>query len=472
MKKNRVSSFELSELRRKAEERLKKSGEKNQGFSMSQAEMHRVIHELSVHHIELEMQQEELLQSRDAMERGLERYIELYDFAPVGYLTLACDSTILEVNLTATTMLGVERTLLNGARFALFIDPEGLKSFNAWMERVFSHKEPRFCEVLLSHEENSVTPQRVVRIDAVVHDDGQSCRAVLSDVTHQKQIERENAELQLTLLQAQKMESIGRLAGGIAHEFNNSLQVMLGHIEILIATRELEVGTRLALAEVRNSIVKSADIVRKLLAFSRKQFMKPTTLDLNTVLDEDLKRLKRLLGGNIKLIFTPCNALWPVQMYLPQIDQIMGNLALNAKDAMKEGGNFFITTRNVQVDVAFSQSHPEILPGDYVVVEVRDDGCGMDRETLDFIFEPFFTTKPMSEAIGLGLAMVYGIVRQNQGTILVRSTKGRGTTFELYFPRSAAKEISLSQGEVENISAGSRGGGYGEIVMAAENQTD
>ncbi len=444
MKKNRVSSFEFSELRRRAEERLKNIEKKSQGFSISPSEMHRIIHELSVHQIELEMQQEELLQSRDAMERGLERYTELYDFAPVGYLTLARDSTILEVNLTATTMLGVDRTLLKGARFALLVDREGLKSFNALMERVFSHKEPRFCEVMLLHEENSVTPQRVVRIDAVVHDDGQSCRAVLSDVTHQKQIERENAELQLTLLQAQKMESIGRLAGGVAHEFNNSLQVMLGHIEILISKRELEVDTRLALAEVRNSVMKLAEIVRKLLAFSRKQFRKPTTIDLNAALDEQQRTLECLLGEKIKLIFTPDDGLWPVQMYLPQIDQIMHNLALNAKDAMKEGGSFFISTRNVVVDAAFSQFHPEIVPGDYVVVEVRDDGCGMDRETLDSVFEPFFTTKSMSEATGLGLAMVYGIVRQNQGTILVRSIKGRGTTFDIYFPRSAAKEIFLS----------------------------
>lgn len=409
---------------------------------MSPAEMHGIIHELSVHQIELEMQQEELLQSRDAMESALERYTELYDFAPVGYLTLACDSTILEVNLTATKMLGVDRARLKGARFAFFVNPEGIKSFNAFMERVFSHKEPRFCEVPLLHEENSLTPECVVRIDAVVHDDGQSCRAVLFDVTRQKQIERENAALQVTLAQTQTMESIGRLAGGVAHEFNNTLQVMLGHIEILIATRELEASMRLSLIEVRNSIMKSARIVRQLLAFVGKQFINPTTLDLNTVLEEMVKRLERLLGERIKLIFRPGHALWSVQMYLPQLDQIMTNFALNARDAIREGGNFFITTRNVVVDVPFSQSHPEIVPGDYIVLEVRDDGCGMDKETLDFVFEPFFTTKSMTEATGLGLSMVYGIVRQNLGAIFVHSTKGMGTTFEIYLPRSAAKELS------------------------------
>jgi len=451
MKKNRVSSVELSELRRRAEERLQKSGEKKQGFSISPAEMHRIIHELSVHQIELEMQHEELLQSRDAMDMELERYTELYDFAPVGYLTLARDSTILEVNLTATRMLGVDRTRLKGARFALFVAHEEIKSFNALMERVFSHKEPRFCEVSLLHEVNSLTPECTVRIDATVHDDGQSCRMALSDITHQKQIERENAELEVTLAQAQKMESIGRLAGGVAHEFNNTMQVMLGNIEILIAAKELEGKMRLSLVDARNSIMKLARIVRQLLAFARKQFINPTTLDLNTVFEEMVKRLERLLGENVKLIFTPSDRLWLVQMYLPQIDQIMINLALNAKDAMKEGGNFFIATRNCVVDVAFSRSHPEIVPGDYVVLDVRDDGCGMDKETLNSIFEPFFTTKTITEAKGLGLAMVYGIVRQNRGTILAQSTKGKGTTFEIYLPRTVAKETSLSKQEVDRL---------------------
>ncbi len=442
MNKNRVGPVELSALRRRAEERLQKRGENNQASPMSPAEMHRIIHELSVHQIELEMQQEELLQSRDAMESVLERYTELYDFAPVGYLTLARDSTILEVNLTATRMLGVDRSLLKGARLGFFIDHEGIKSFNALIERVFSHKEPRFCEVMLLHEENSLTPQCTVRIDAIVHDDGQSCRTVLSDVTHQKQIERENAELQATLLQAQKMESIGRLAGGVAHEFNNTLQVMLGNIEILIAEREFEGTMRLSLMEVRNSIMKSARIVRQLLAFARKQFINPTTLDLNMALEEMVTRLERFLGENIKLIFTPGEGLWLVNMYLPQIDQIMINLALNARDAMKKGGSFFIATRNVVVDVSFAQSHPEIVPGDYVVLEISDNGCGMDKETLDSVFEPFFTTKSMTEATGLGLAMVYGIVQQNLGAIFARSTKGKGATFEIYWPRSAAKESS------------------------------
>ena len=415
---------------------------------MSQGDMHRLIHELSVHQIELQMQQEELQQSRDDMEKGLERYTGLYDFAPVGYLTLARDSTILEVNLKATKMLGVDRSLLKGSRLALFVDPVEIRTFNALIESIFSHQESGSCEVMLLPKDDPSAPRCTVRIDASVQDDGQSCWTVLSDVTRQKQIERENAQLQATLVQAQKMESIGRLAGGVAHEFNNMLQVMLGNIDMLSARDELDVSAHLSLAAVRNSIMKSAGIVRQLLAFARKQFISPVILDLNAVVEDIVKMLKPLLGEHIKLIYISGD-VWPVKVDSTQIDQVMINLALNARDAIKESGTLVITTKNIVVDAAFCNVHREMVPGDYVLLEVRDDGCGMDNDTLASIFEPFFTTKPMAEGTGLGLAMVYGIVRQNRGTILAYSTKGIGTTFEIYLPRSAARISSLSSGETQ-----------------------
>ena len=384
------------------------------------------------------MQQEELLQSRDDLEKGLERYTELYDFAPVGYLTLARDSTILEVNLTATRMVGVERSLLKGARFVIFVDPEECCVFNALIERVFSHQEPAFCEVMLLHDDDPLLPRRVVRIEAVVQDDGQSCWMVLSDITRQKQIESENARLQATLVQARKMESIGRLAGGVAHEFNNMLQVMLGNIDLLIARKDLDGSAHHSLAAVRSSIMKSARVVRQLLAFSGKQIISPTILDLNVVVEHIVKMLPRLLGEHIKVVFTPGDGLWSVRIDSTQIDQIMINLALNARDAITEIGTLVISTGNIVVDSAFCSVHSEMVPGDYVLLEVHDDGCGIDNQTLESIFEPFFTTKSMTEGSGLGLATVYGIVRQNQGAIFASSRKGAGTIFEIYLPRSAA----------------------------------
>ncbi len=465
MKKNKVIADDLSALRQRAEERIRKSELKSKGVSLTPDEMHRIIHELSVHQIELEMQQEELLQSREDLEKGLERYTELYDFAPVGYLTLARDSTILEVNLTATKMLGLERSLLKGARLALFIAPEESKVFHALLERVFSHQESGDCEVLLVGEGDPSTSQRIVHINAVVHDDGQSCWTVLSDITRQKLIERENAALQATLLQAQKMESIGRLAGGVAHELNNMLQVMLGNIDFVVATEEFGGKSKLVLAELRNSVNKSAGIIRQLLAFARKQVIKPIVLDLNVTIEHILKILEHMFGEQIRLIFTPGDNLWRVKMDPAQIDQIVTNLALNARDAIKDAGAFFITTHNILVDAAFCECHPELVLGDYVLLEVRDDGCGMDKETLNSIFEPFFTTKSMTEGTGLGLAMVYGIVRQNRGAILPYSTKGKGTTFEIYLPRSIEHNLSsLLSGSAENVPGGN------ETIMVVDDE--
>ncbi len=465
MKKNKVIADDLSALRQRAEERIRKSELKSKGVSLTPDEMHRIIHELSVHQIELEMQQEELLQSREDLEKGLERYTELYDFAPVGYLTLARDSTILEVNLTATKMLGLERSLLKGARLALFIAPEESKVFHALLERVFSHQESGDCEVLLVGEGDPSTSQRIVHINAVVHDDGQSCWTVLSDITRQKLIERENAALQATLLQAQKMESIGRLAGGVAHELNNMLQVMLGNIDFVVATEEFGGKSKLVLAELRNSVNKSAGIIRQLLAFARKQVIKPIVLDLNVTIEYILKILEHMFGEQIRLIFTPGDNLWRVKMDPAQIDQIVTNLALNARDAIKDAGAFFITTHNILVDAAFCECHPELVLGDYVLLEVRDDGCGMDKETLNSIFEPFFTTKSMTEGTGLGLAMVYGIVRQNRGAILPYSTKGKGTTFEIYLPRSIEHNLSsLLSGSAENVPGGN------ETIMVVDDE--
>jgi two-component system, cell cycle sensor histidine kinase and response regulator CckA len=189
MKKNRAIATDISGLRCRAEERLRETQSKNDGLSMSPGDMQRLIHDLSVHQIELEMQQEELLQSREELEHALERYTRLYDFAPAGYLTLAVDGTILEVNLTATMMLGVDRSLLKGARLGMFVPPEEVKVFHAFLERVFRHQEPGCCDVTLLHEDTSLATRRIVHIDAVVQDDGQSCWAVLSDVTRQKQIE-------------------------------------------------------------------------------------------------------------------------------------------------------------------------------------------------------------------------------------------------------------------------------------------
>jgi two-component system, cell cycle sensor histidine kinase and response regulator CckA len=448
MKKDKSHANHLSELRRRSEERLREQKQNNPDLFISQEDMHRMIHELSVHQIELEMQQEELLQSREELEQALARYTELYDFAPLGYLTLSRDSTILEANLTAAKMLGTQRPLLKGDRLARFVAAEDLPEFNALMERVFSHQQPGYGQVeLLNNEtpcfqnelsvaqQEDVVKRKTVRIEAVVSDDGQECRAVFSDISHQLQIERENVLLHENFVQAQKMESIGRLAGGVAHDFNNMLQVMLGNIDLLVATEELKSSVRETLSELRKTVLNSAGLTRQLLAFAQKQLIMPRELDFNAVVADMLNILKPLIGENIRLNYNPCKELWPVKMDSSQIDQIMANLAINAKEAIHDVGTLTIETRNAVLDAAFCKNHPDTVPGDYVLLVVHDDGRGMNTKTLETVFEPFFTTKSMAESSGLGLATVYGIVRQNRGAINVYSKEGEGTTFEIYLPR-------------------------------------
>jgi two-component system cell cycle sensor histidine kinase/response regulator CckA len=448
MEKNRVPSENFNELRRQAEEHLKTGRQKIPDLTASHDEMQRIIHELEVHQIELEMQQEELLQSREELEEGLERFTELYDFAPLGYLTLARDGTILQVNLTGAILLGVERSLLLGERLGRFVVDEDLSGFNALLERVFSSNDHLSLEVMIRNDEDIHSPpgdslcrynesmhNRMVRIDIVVSNDGQECRAVLSDITMQKHVEKENAALQSSLVQVRKMESIGRLAGGVAHDFNNMLQVMLGNIDVLITAKGVSRSVREKLVELRMFVLKSAGLPHQLLVFARKQTIESCVLDFNVSVGEMLNMLRRLIGEDINLVFNPGEEIWPVKMDPSQLDQIMTNLALNSRDAIQGSGTLTMQTANVVVDDLYSRSHPESLPGEYVQLVVHDDGRGIDKEVINSIFEPFFTTKPMAESSGFGLATVYGIVSQNNGFIKVFSRDGEGTTFEIYIPR-------------------------------------
>jgi two-component system cell cycle sensor histidine kinase/response regulator CckA len=455
MEKNRVPSDNIIELRRQAEEHLKTERQKIPELSASHDEMQRIIHELAVHQIELEMQQEELLQSRGELEEGLERFTELYDFAPLGYFTLARDGTILQVNLTGTKLLNVERSLLVGDRFGTFVADEDRSGFNTLLDRVFSSHDHLSQEVMLRNDENfqsqaddslfrhkELVHNRMVRIDVVVSNDGQECMVVLSDITMQKHVEKENAALQSSLVQVRKMESIGRLAAGVAHDFNNMLQVMLGNIDLLIIAEGVSSIVREQLVELRMFVLKSAGLPFQLLVFARKQTIEPSVLDFNTTVGEMLNMLRRLIGEDINLVFTPGKDLWPVRMDPSQLDQIMINLALNSRDAIQGAGTLVIETSNVVVDASYSLSHSESLPGEYVQLVVRDDGRGIDKEIINSIFEPFFSTKPMSESCGFGLATVYGIVRQNDGFIEVFSKDKEGTTFEIYLPRCIIDEAS------------------------------
>jgi two-component system, cell cycle sensor histidine kinase and response regulator CckA len=262
--------------------------------------------------------------------------------------------------------------------------------------------------------------------------------SIAADITDQKQAELERERLQNQLVQAQKMESVGRLAGGVAHDFNNMLCVILGHAELALEGLDQVHPIYADLTAIDHVARRSADLVRQLLAFARKQTIAPKVLDLNETVEGILKILRRLLGEDINLNWQPCAGVWPVKMDPSQIDQVLANLCINARDAIAGGGNIVIQTDNVTIDQKHRERYSFFVPGDYVLLAVSDTGCGMDRETQQHLFEPFFTTKEVGKGTGLGLATIYGIIKQNNGFITVDSEPDRGATFNIYLPRCTA----------------------------------
>jgi len=267
------------------------------------------------------------------------------------------------------------------------------------------------------------------------------------DITERKRAEAETEKLQNQLTQAQKMESVGRLAGGVAHDFNNMLGVILGYTEIALKKIEADQPMYSALRGIQQAAQRSADLTRQLLAFARKQTVAPKVLDLNETVASMLIMLRRLIGENIDLVWLPDESLGAIKMDCTQIDQILANLCVNARDAIGDTGRITIETGNVVFDEAYCASHVGFIPGEYVVLMLSDNGCGMDRETISHLFEPFFTTKEMGKGTGLGLATVYGIVKQNNGFVNVYSEIGLGTTFKIYLPRHKAKDEKLPEPE-------------------------
>ena len=262
--------------------------------------------------------------------------------------------------------------------------------------------------------------------------------SITRDITNRKKAQEEKEKLQAQLNQAQKMESVGRLAGGVAHDFNNMLGVILGRTELALLKTDETSDLHADLKEIQAAAARSADITKKLLAFARKQTISPRQLDLNDTVGTMLHMLRRLIGEDIDLIWQPAAPLWPVKMDPSQIDQILANLCINARDAIQGVGKLIIETGTKTFDEEYCHGHAGFVPGDFVLLAVSDSGCGMDKDTLDHLFEPFFTTKEMGKGTGLGLATIYGIVKQNKGFINVYSEPGQGSTFKIYLPRSAS----------------------------------
>ncbi len=278
--------------------------------------------------------------------------------------------------------------------------------------------------------------------------------------------EEQNKLLESQLRQAQKMEAVGRLAGGVAHDFNNLLTVIKGHSDLL----EMKLGTlspaQASIAQVRKAADRATALTRQLLAFSRMQVLQPRVLDLNALIADLNKMLPMLIGEEIEYAFHPGESLARVKADPSQIEQVLVNLAVNARDAMPKGGKLTINTRNVLLDAEYARTHPPTVPGRYVLLTVTDTGCGMDEQTRAKIFEPFFTTKELGKGTGLGLSTVYGVVKQSGGYIWVDSAANEGTRFEIFLPQS--NEVAQLPSEHEPAAKYSHA--IGTVLLAEDEE--
>lgn len=275
----------------------------------------------------------------------------------------------------------------------------------------------------------------------------------------------ERLHLTAQLQQAQKMEAVGLLAGGVAHDYNNMLSVILGYTELALNKVDKSESLHADLEEIYKAAIRSTEITRQLLAFARKQIINPKVLNLNQSVQSMLKMLERLIGENITLIWKPEVGLYPIRIDPTQIDQLLANICFNARDAISDIGRVIIETKNVVIDAVYCAHNIGFEPGEFVLLTVSDDGCGMDKETLNHIFEPFYTTKGIGQGTGLGLSTVYGVVKQNNGFINVYSEPGNGTIFKIYLPRYAGQTVEVQPENSEDIPLSN-----GEMILVVEDE--
>ena len=337
-------------------------------------------------------------------------------------------------------LLGLNPETFGGtaAEFFAAVHPEDHEKLAAALSRTIAQHVPYAPEYRAVWPDGTI--HHISARGRLVRDEGgqpQRISGIIWDITETKRAEEEKAKLENQLQQAQKMESVGRLAGGVAHDFNNMLAAILGYAEIALGQVDPAQPLHEDLVEIRRAAERSAELTRQLLTFARKQTVAPRVLDLNDTVSGMLKMLQRLIGEDIHLEWHPAANLWAVKVDPSQIDQILANLCVNARDAIADVGKITIESRNKIFDEEYCIDHGGFAVGEYVMLAVSDDGRGMDKATRAHIFEPFFTTKGVGEGTGLGLATVYGAVRQNNGFINVYSEPGAGTTFAVYLPRHA-----------------------------------
>ncbi len=401
-----------------------------------------------------------------ALRESEERFSTFFRVSPVATsLSRLSDGQLVDINDALVGLSGYTREEIIGRStldVGVWGNPEDrlkmldtlqnqgrLKDF----ETKFRRKSGEILDVIISAEVIEMAGQQYML-------------GLTHDITERKRGEEERKRLEEQLFQAQKMESVGRLAGGVAHDFNNMLGVIIGRAEMALEPDASPDKLRHNLDEILKAGLRSADLTRQLLAFARKQTAIPKTLDLNDTISGMLKMLRRLIGEDIDLSWQPGPDLWKVKIDPSQVDQILANLVVNARDAISGVGAITLRTENVEIDDSMIAETPEFIPLEYVLLTVSDTGAGMNREVCEKIFEPFFTTKELGKGTGLGLSTVYGIVKQNEGFIYVDSTPGKGTTFRVYLPRLTAPTADIPS----KRAAAERPTGTETILMVEDDE--
>lgn len=403
---------------------------------LSAVDVERLLQELQVQQIELELQNEELVTRRGELEAALARYTDLYDFAPVGYATLTPNGTLTQTNLAGARLLGSPRAQLEGKRLALLVVEADRRALRDWLDQVFAGSEPEPCLLRLQVADATDGPQTTVQIDAQRNASGSECRAVLIDLTQRLAAEAAHQALEMQLRESQKMEAIGILAGGIAHDFNNILAAILGNV--VLAQQDVGEGHEalISLAQIRQAGVRARGLVQQILAFSRRQPEAPVRLALQASIEETLALLRATLPAGVDLQVSLGTEPLVVLADATHLQQVLMNLCTNAWQALPaEGGRIELLLDAVRPGKHASPQLPaDRAGGRWARLRVRDNGCGMDVATRSHMFEPFFTTKPVGSGTGLGLAVVHGIVTSMGGALSVSSEPGQGSCFEVWLP--------------------------------------
>ncbi len=415
----------------------------------------------------LHKQVQDLEQARAEREKALQeserRYRSLYENAQAGLArTRISDGMVLECNKKMAQIFGYDDVQAFIKSYVLSENYADKAQRDAFIAELKNTGKILNREAAFFRKDGSTI---WVRFDTRLVPEHGYMEDVVIDITDQKNAMEERSQLQGQLLQAQKMESVGRLAGGVAHDFNNMLTVIIGYTQTALGQVDPAGKLHKNLQGVLKAARRSADLTKQLLAFARKQIIDPRVLDLNHTVETMLTMLRRLIGEDIHLLWKPAGKLQPVKMDPSQIDQILANLCVNAKDAIAGVGKITIETGMKTFDTAYCKKNPGFSPGEFVLLAVSDDGCGMGKETLNNLYEPFFTTKDVGQGTGLGLAMIYGIVKQNNGFIKVYSEPDYGTTFHIYLPCHAEKMEKKSKTKPKAIPAGN-----GETILIVEDE--